>query len=101
MRVERVVQRPWVEAGEFTFTPALSREIVAEVLRNPKLRQAGVPPSFLLFNRLQWGLYAVLIEMRASGRFRPIVAELLDDSERPSRWSAALRVTARRSPEPP
>jgi predicted unusual protein kinase regulating ubiquinone biosynthesis (AarF/ABC1/UbiB family) len=80
MRVERVVQRPWVEDELFRFEPAFAREIAACVLKNPDLRQAGVPGDFLLFNRLQWGLYAVLTELRVEGRFYGIVRGLLDEA---------------------
>ncbi len=80
MRVERIVQRPWVEDRVFRFEPSFAREIAACVLKNPDLRQAGVPGDFLLFNRLQWGLYAVLTELRVEGRFHGIVRGLLDGS---------------------
>ncbi len=56
---------------EFTFTPKFIEETYDNLLfKNPNKLTLTLPREWLLLNRLQWGLFAVLAQMRASGNFR-------------------------------
>ncbi len=81
LTVERYVQRPWLHDREFTFDPEFIRGIWPVVLRNPDMRKTGLPREFLFLNRLWFGLYAILVDLRATGRFHGIVRDLLGTEE--------------------
>jgi predicted unusual protein kinase regulating ubiquinone biosynthesis (AarF/ABC1/UbiB family) len=77
LRVERYVQRPWLLDREFTFDREYVRGIWPLLLKNPEMRKIGLPREFLFFNRLWFGLYAILTDLHASGNFHAIVRDLL------------------------
>ena len=57
-------------SSEFTFTPKFIEETYDNLLfKNPNKLTLALPREWLLLNRLQWGLFAVLAQMRASGNF--------------------------------
>ncbi len=76
LKVEQYVQRPWLRDEVFTFEPEYVRGVWPLLLKNPEMRKVGLPREFLFFNRLWFGLYAILTELRASGNFHQIVKSL-------------------------
>jgi predicted unusual protein kinase regulating ubiquinone biosynthesis (AarF/ABC1/UbiB family) len=87
---------------EFTFTPAYTGDALRSLLdvRGPfadVLRALDMPPSFVLLDRLVWGVSAVLGQLGATSRWRGIVAEYREDAppatamgEAEARWRAAI-----------
>jgi hypothetical protein len=61
--------RPFLETEPFfTFSDDYVRESYSVLLfENPNQRHAGMPPAWLLLNRLQWGMNAVLAKLGATG----------------------------------
>jgi predicted unusual protein kinase regulating ubiquinone biosynthesis (AarF/ABC1/UbiB family) len=61
--------RPFLEREPFfTFSDEYVRESYSVLLfENPNQRHAGMPPAWLLLNRLQWGMNAVLAKLGATG----------------------------------
>ncbi len=78
LRVEQYVQRPWLRDEVFTFEPEYVRGIWPLLLRNPEMRKVGMPREFLFFNRLWFGLYAILTDLRARANYHEIVRDLLE-----------------------
>ncbi len=69
---------PFLTKGEFTFTPAFVEEIWARVILNNKNRaSSSLPRDWLFVNRLQWGLYSVLAELRARADWNRLLQSLL------------------------
>ena len=69
---------PFLTPGEFTFTPVFVDEIWNRVILNNKNRaHSSVPRDWLFVNRLQWGLYSVLAELRARGDWHRLLKDLL------------------------
>jgi hypothetical protein len=69
---------PFLAKGEFTFTPAFVEEIWARVILNNKNRaSSSLPRDWLFVNRLQWGLYSVLAELRARADWNRLLDSLL------------------------
>jgi predicted unusual protein kinase regulating ubiquinone biosynthesis (AarF/ABC1/UbiB family) len=65
---------------QFTFTPAYTSDALRSLLdvRGPYadvLRALDMPPSFVMLDRLVWGVSAVLGQLGATGAWRGIVAE--------------------------
>ena len=77
LKVERYVQKPWLRDEEFTFDPSFIRGIWPLLLKNPEMRKFGLPREFLFLNRLWFGLYAILTDLRASANYHEIVRNLL------------------------
>jgi predicted unusual protein kinase regulating ubiquinone biosynthesis (AarF/ABC1/UbiB family) len=74
----RTLYEPWAGADPFRFSP----EFVARLWRvlmldNPNKFCTNNPKDWVFVNRLQWGLYAVLARLEASGDFRSAILELL------------------------
>lgn len=56
--------------GVFTFSPAYVREAMEfSGPGNPNLRRLRIPPQWIWFQRLQWGMHAVLARLGAQGDF--------------------------------
>jgi predicted unusual protein kinase regulating ubiquinone biosynthesis (AarF/ABC1/UbiB family) len=69
---------PFLAKGDFTFTSAFVEEIWTRVILNNKNRaHSSVPRDWLFVNRLQWGLYSVLAELRARGDWNRLLKSLL------------------------
>jgi predicted unusual protein kinase regulating ubiquinone biosynthesis (AarF/ABC1/UbiB family) len=77
LKVEQYVQRPWLRDEEFTFEPAFIRGIWPLLLKNPEMRKFSLPREFLFLNRLWFGLYAILTDLRARSNYHEIVRDLL------------------------
>ena len=71
-------------APGFRFTPEYMKRAV-DFTRpgNPNLRRLAIPPPWIWLQRLQWGLHAVLVRLRAEGDFATPMRALLDTPLRP------------------
>lgn len=66
-KVMQYIYRPFLQKESFTYTNDYVRESYDLLLvRNPNRMRTGMPPEWLFLNRLQWGLNAVLAELRAT-----------------------------------
>jgi len=68
-RATELLYRPFLQRDpHFTFTDDFVRETYGALLfDNPNQRRTAMPAEWLLLNRLQWGLFAVLAKLRATG----------------------------------
>ena len=69
---------------EFTFTPRYLADTLGTLIdvRGPYrhvLEKLDMPPSFVILNRLVWGVAAILGRLEARNRWRGILAEYRDD----------------------
>jgi predicted unusual protein kinase regulating ubiquinone biosynthesis (AarF/ABC1/UbiB family) len=67
--------------GSFTFTPEFASETVRRIFDQSGpyaelQRAANLPPSFVIIQRINLGLYAILGELCATGDWRAIAEEL-------------------------
>jgi len=70
--------RPWLTPGSFAFTPAYVEEVWNRIILNNKNRaRSSVPQNWIFVNRLQWGLYSVLADLRAEADWGKILRSLL------------------------
>jgi predicted unusual protein kinase regulating ubiquinone biosynthesis (AarF/ABC1/UbiB family) len=83
-RVYRTVSAPYRAylPDEFTFTPDYTREAMVSLLdvRGPNadvLAALDMPPSFVLLDRVVWGVSSMLGRLRARNRWRSILEEYL------------------------
>jgi predicted unusual protein kinase regulating ubiquinone biosynthesis (AarF/ABC1/UbiB family) len=70
-----------LDDAEVTITPDWSRQVVARFFdpageHGPVLKAANVPPNFVIIQRINLGLMAVLGDLRATANFRGIANEL-------------------------
>ncbi len=87
----RHLHRPFLEP-HFTFTPEFVKEAMEyNGPRSPNARTMALPPAYLWVARLQWGLWSVLVRLRATGSFHSVLRDAL--AERPS---AAIGASTRR-----
>ena len=71
-----------------TITPEYSSQTMRQMfdVGGPNadlIRSANVPPSFVIIQRINLGLYALLGELRAAGNYRRIAEELWPFVDRP------------------
>lgn len=69
------------QRGRFTFTPEYASETVRRIFDQSGpyaelQRAANLPPSFVIIQRINLGLYAILGELRATGDWRAVAEEL-------------------------
>jgi predicted unusual protein kinase regulating ubiquinone biosynthesis (AarF/ABC1/UbiB family) len=83
-RVLRTVSAPYVAyvPDEYTFTPEYTRDAMTSLLdvRGPYadvLARLDMPPSFVLLDRVVWGLSSMLGRLHARNRWRGILVEYL------------------------
>ena len=78
-----------------TMTPEYSSTIVRRFfdVRRPIAQNANVPRSFVIIQRINLGLYALLGELHATGNWRRIAEELwpFSTGRRPPRWARPRR----------
>lgn len=69
--ITQYLYAPFIERDPFfTYTEDYVRASYGPLLfDNPNQRKMAMPPEWLLLNRLQWGLNAVLAKLRATGPF--------------------------------
>nr|HEX4317496.1 AarF/ABC1/UbiB kinase family protein [Kofleriaceae bacterium] len=74
----RELYRPLLEPA-FRFDAAfVARSFGTLMFDNPNKFRLAMPPAWLFLNRLQWGLYAVLAQLGATGPWRRIIDDALD-----------------------
>jgi predicted unusual protein kinase regulating ubiquinone biosynthesis (AarF/ABC1/UbiB family) len=69
--------RPFLD-DEFTFTPSFAGDAIRELLAGrgaAAAAQLDIPPSFLMLDRVVWGMSGVMGQLRAQGPWRGILAE--------------------------
>ncbi len=76
--------------GPFTFTPEYSSETMRRIFDQSGpyaelQRAANVPPSFVIAQRINLGVYAILGELRATGDWRAMAEELWPFVDAPPR----------------
>jgi predicted unusual protein kinase regulating ubiquinone biosynthesis (AarF/ABC1/UbiB family) len=73
----RELYRPYL-APAFRYEPELVRNSFGILMfDNPNRFRLAMPPEWLFLNRLQWGLNAVLAQLRATGPWRAILDDIL------------------------
>ena len=69
---------PVLTEGEFTFNPAFVEEVWNRIILNNKNRAlSSLPRDWIFVNRLQWGLYSILAELRARADWKSLLEPLL------------------------
>jgi len=72
----RELYRPYLEPT-FRYEPELVRKSFGLLMfDNPNRFRLAMPPEWLFLNRLQWGLNAVLAQLRATGPWRAILDDI-------------------------
>jgi predicted unusual protein kinase regulating ubiquinone biosynthesis (AarF/ABC1/UbiB family) len=76
--------RPYL-VEEFTFTPGYLAEVLGQLadVRGPYrhvVEKLNLPPSFVVLDRLVWGMSAILGQLEARNRWRGILAEYREDA---------------------
>jgi len=76
--------QPYVE-DHFTFSRTWLREMLADVVnisgeRAEAIKHLNMPPSYVILDRVVWGLSALLARLGASGPYRAILAEYREDA---------------------
>lgn len=73
----RELYRPYLVPA-FRYEPELVRKSFGVLMfDNPNRFRLAMPPEWLFLNRLQWGLNAVLAQLRATGPWRAILDDIL------------------------
>ena len=67
-----------LEDADFTWTPEYASSIVRLLVdtKNPVMKNSGSPPTFVIIQRINLGLYALLGQLHATARWRRIAEEL-------------------------
>jgi hypothetical protein len=98
------VSSPYVPylSDHFTFTRDWMRDTLATVLdvqgpHGPVIERLNMPASFLILDRVQWGISAILGKLDASGPWRAMLLEYSEDGPPATElgvaeaaWAAAL-----------
>jgi len=79
----RFLYRPFLEK-DFRFEPEyIGKSYDILMFQNPNKMRMGNPPEWLFLNRLQWGLFAVLTELRAKGPWGDLWREFVEGGTDP------------------
>jgi predicted unusual protein kinase regulating ubiquinone biosynthesis (AarF/ABC1/UbiB family) len=79
----RFLYRPFLER-DFRFEPEyIQKSYDILMFQNPNKMRMGNPPEWLFLNRLQWGLFAVLTELRAKGPWSELWREYIESETNP------------------
>lgn len=73
-------------SDEFTFTREWMRDTLAVIFdvqgpHGPVIEQLNMPPSFVILDRVIWGVSAILGKLDAHGPWRAMLLEYIDDGE--------------------
>jgi predicted unusual protein kinase regulating ubiquinone biosynthesis (AarF/ABC1/UbiB family) len=84
---------PVMEDKPFTYTSSYAREALKRTFdvngeHTEKMKWFNLPPSFIVLNRIQWGLNAVLAGLEGTANWRAISGELWPFTE----WPAATEL---------
>lgn len=91
-RVMDYLYRPFTSKTPFTYTDAYVRESYdLLVLKSPNQRSTGMPPEWLLLNRLQWGMNSVLAQLGATGRWGEMFRRSAESPTTPVRPPSTAR----------
>ena len=96
----RFLYRPFLEKG-FRFEPEyIEKSYDILMFQNPNKMRMNNPPEWLFLNRLQWGLFAVLTELRATGPWADLWREYIEGETTPVTLDLEKKQTAKapRSP---
>lgn len=89
-KVMLYLYRPFMQKEPFTYTNDYVRESYdLLLLKNPNRMRTGMPPEWLFLNRLQWGLNAVLAELRATGPWPELWRRAVESKTQPAVRDAA------------
>jgi predicted unusual protein kinase regulating ubiquinone biosynthesis (AarF/ABC1/UbiB family) len=82
----QLMHRPMRDDGAFTYTAAYAREVTAASMDPDAgyvdaLRQLQMPASYLMLNRIQFGLTSLLARMEPTARWGDILLEISEDGE--------------------
>ncbi len=84
-RAFRHLYRPYLANERFEFTPRFVRELHdLFIFENPNALRTAMPREWLMVNRLQWGLTAVLAELRAEGHWSEPFREAVESRTEPA-----------------
>jgi predicted unusual protein kinase regulating ubiquinone biosynthesis (AarF/ABC1/UbiB family) len=82
------VSSPYVPylTDEFTFTRDWMRDTIAKIFdvqgpHAPVIEQLNLPPSFVILDRVVWGVSAILGKLEATGPWRAMLLEYIADGE--------------------
>jgi predicted unusual protein kinase regulating ubiquinone biosynthesis (AarF/ABC1/UbiB family) len=79
----RFLYRPFLEKG-FRFEPEyIEKSYDILMFKNPNKMRMNNPPEWLFLNRLQWGLFAVLTDLRAAGPWDELWREYVEGKTEP------------------
>ena len=101
------VSSPYVPylTDEFTFTREWMRDTLARIFdvqgpHAPVIEQLNLPPSFVILDRVVWGVSAILGKLEAHGPWRSMLLEYTADGEPATEmgaaeasWASARRLT--------
>ncbi len=73
----RFLYQPFLEPGFRFHSEHVAKTFGVLMFDNPNRMKIAMPPAWLFLNRLQWGLYAVLAQLRATGPWREILEQIL------------------------
>lgn len=77
--------RPWLTTDAMSLTPAFVASTYRMLLvSNPNRARLRMPRELLFANRLQWGLYSVLAELRSTLSLRQAILGILYDPGEPT-----------------
>ena len=82
------------------------RDTIAKIFdvqgpHGPVIEQLNMPPSFVILDRVVWGVSAILGKLEATGPWRRMLLEYIADGEPATDLGAAEAAWARRPPHPP
>jgi predicted unusual protein kinase regulating ubiquinone biosynthesis (AarF/ABC1/UbiB family) len=82
------VSSPYVPylTDHFTFTRDWMRDTIAKIFdvqgsHGPVIEQLNMPPSFVILDRVVWGVSAILGKLEATGPWRAMLLEYIGDGE--------------------
>lgn len=76
--------RPWLTDEAGVLTPEhVTHTYRALLVKNPNRTRLKMPPELLFANRLQWGLYSVLAQLRSTRSFRDAILDILYEPGEP------------------
>jgi hypothetical protein len=95
------VSSPYIPylTDEFTFTRDWMRETIAKIFdvqgpHGPVIEQLNMPPSFVILDRVVWGVSAILGKLEVTGPWRAMLLEYIADGEPATDLGAAEAVWA-------
>ena len=90
---------------EFTFTRDWMRDTIGKIFdvqgpHAPVIEQLNMPPSFVILDRVVWGVSAILGKLEATGPWRGMLLEYIADGEPATDLGRRRSRLGRRPPHP-